>query len=380
MNKALTTQRDRRELFANAKRLLVKIGSSLVMDADRHLELSRMEKLVGQLLNLKSKGKEIILVASGAIAVGSTLYKPIHVPEDEFEAQQAAAAIGQCLLIEAYRSVFAKFGYKVAQLLVTRRQLASNTDSLKLSNTINALLLDRGVIPIFNENDPFSLEGARLRENDKLAVILACFCRVDLLLLLSDVAGLFSADPRANPKASLLKTVYQIPNELEAKKTSYGPSRGIGGMSAKIDAAKIALNSGMPMLVADGNEDDLFEKLMVGTTGTLFLSQASRRKYKDALLKQPKGILVVAEGAKEAIVYKGRSLLVVGIIDIQGQFASDDLVVIVDRNMNEFARGLAEWSHSELKKRVRKKKAILGGNVDVRDSIVIVHRDRMAIV
>lgn len=377
-----TNLNERKRLFAVAKRLVIKIGSSLILDSGYNFDMPRLKKLSQQLVSLKKNGKEVIIVASGAISAGSILYNPIRKIYDEYEIKQAAAALGQCLLIESYRNSFAQLGQKVAQLLITRRQLSNNPEALKLSNTINALLSDPCVIPIFNENDPLSQEGARLRENDKLAVILACFCHADLLIILSDVAGFYTEDPKKNPNATLLTTVEQITPQILGRKEYYKPSKGLGGMSAKIDAARIALSSGMPMIIANGNEDELFEKLALGRIGTLFLCSTEQRKYKNALMKQPKGTVIVDDGAKEAILNKGASLLSVGVLDIQGRFVAGDTIVIADHNIAEFARGVAERSSRELLKTVRKIKTgkMEDTTIKTRISVIVVHRNRMALV
>ena len=266
-----------REEIRNRKRIVIKIGSSSLMHKDTgRLNLRKIEKLVSTLVDLKNSGKDVILVSSGAIAVGRTAIG-LHERPDELPVKQACAAIGQAKLMMVYQKIFAEYSAIAAQVLMTKTTVVNDTSRKNAENTFNELL-KLGAIPIVNENDTVSTYEIKqvqtFGDNDRLSAIVTSIVGADMLILLSDIDGLYTDDPNSNPDAKFIDQVDKIDdNLLDMGKTTSGSSVGTGGMATKLIAARIATSSGADMVIANGNNIDNITGIMAGEdVGTLFVS------------------------------------------------------------------------------------------------------------
>jgi len=266
-----------REEIRNRKRIVIKIGSSSLMHKDTgRLNLRKIEKLVRTLVDLKNSGKDVILVSSGAIAVGRTAIG-LHERPDELPVKQACAAIGQAKLMMVYQKIFAEYSAIAAQVLMTKTTVVNDTSRKNAENTFNELL-KLGAIPIVNENDTVSTYEIKqvqtFGDNDRLSAIVTSIVGADMLILLSDIDGLYTDDPNSNPDAKFIDQVDKIDdNLLDMGKTTSGSSVGTGGMATKLIAARIATSSGADMVIANGNNIDNITDIMAGEdVGTLFVS------------------------------------------------------------------------------------------------------------
>ncbi|HBL84739.1 MAG: glutamate 5-kinase [Clostridiales bacterium GWF2_38_85] len=249
--------------------VVIKVGSSTLTYQTGMLNLRKLEELVKCIADLKNSGKQVILVSSGAVAAGfAKMEFPTH--KIKTEEKQAAAAVGQCELMAMYSSLFANYGHKVAQILITKDVVDNELRCTNATNTFR-VLLDMGCIPIVNENDSISSEGIDFGGNDTLAAVVALLCKADLLINISDIDGLYTDDPRRNPDAKLIEHVTEITPELEQMAGGAGTGRGTGGMKAKLEAAKMVTDAGIPMVIINGaNIRVLYDIFETGYTGTIF--------------------------------------------------------------------------------------------------------------
>ncbi len=334
------------------RRIVVKVGSSCLVSGMK-LDKNKMKKLVGEIADLKDEGKEVILVTSGAIAAGSSILnlklRPIPMP-----LQQASAAIGQGILMHEYKELFNERGYDVAQLLLTQESFSQRERYLNVGNTLS-MLLKRGIIPIVNENDAIAIDELDhgktgcFDDNDKLSALVAGKMGAGLLIMLSDVDGLYSDNPRRERNVELISLVENV-DEVRDMAKKRGNSMGKGGMEGKIDAADIAARFGIPVVIANSEKANVLMDIIDGKeVGTLFLARGamSHKKRWISFSTSIKGSLVIDEGAKIAITEKGARLLPAGISYVLGTFSKGDVINIVydDRVI---ARGLTNYSSEEL--------------------------------
>ncbi|MDD3927066.1 MAG: glutamate 5-kinase [bacterium] len=371
-----------RQRWASAGRLVVKVGSNTLTGGGGKLDQDYIQTLAGFICSLRRRGCDVLLVTSGAIRVGQELMRmedrPVTIP-----AKQAAAAVGQSELMHIYAQAFGKYDQTVAQILLTRGDMA---DRRRYLNTRNALtsLFAAGVLPIANENDTVAVEEIRFGDNDTLAALLAGLCQADLLLNLSDVDGMYTADPRRDPQARRIEVVEKLTPEIEKAAAGAGSKAGTGGMTTKLAAARICMNSGIAMVIAAGRDLDKLASLPEEDVfpGTVFLPRRSTltgRKRWLAFSRHPKGRLEINDGAVKALAVGGGSLLPVGITSVNGEFVAGDLVGIIDSQGREVARGLSNYSSGEARiiagRHCNEIEPLLGH--DSYDEIV--HRDNMVI-
>lgn len=356
---------ERKRVLEQAQRIVIKIGTSTLACASGRLNHDLLSNLVRQMAYEHKKGKEILIVTSGAVGAGLGKLnllekKPVSVPE-----RQAVAAIGQGLLMEVYEKLFAEHGITVAQILLTRDDMNDRRRYLNARNTLLQLVAGFKAVPVINENDTVATEELNLRfgENDTLSALVAGLIGADLLVLLSDVSGLYTGDPRRNKQASLVPVVKEITPQIQAMAGKAGTFFGTGGMLTKIDAARIVTRSGITMVLASGKEPQVIERIIAGEeVGTVFLPAQETllgRKRWIAFAGQPQGKIVIDPGAVEALITHKKSLLPSGVIDVKGRFNVGDLVQIVDQSNREVARGLSSFSADEVRK-------IMGGKTGVR--------------
>ena len=377
-----STQIEPRQLLARARRVVVKVGSTTV-SRNFDLDSQRIDALVQDLASLKQKGKEIILVTSGAIAAGTGRLGLTQRPQT-LPGLQAAASVGQTRLMHAYEHRFSRYNHITGTMLLTQDDFNVRERYTHMSNTLRALLR-LGAMPIINENDTVAVEEIKVGDNDTLAAYVTNLAEADLLIILSDQDGFYTADPRKDPEAKLISLVYDVTDELKQAAGSAGSTSGTGGMATKLHAAEIVTGSGEMMVLANGSESQVVGRILAGEKiGTLFLPQErmSGRKRWIAYSRPPKGHLVVDSGARRALVHQGRSLLPSGIQRVEGNFNHGDTVSCRDEEGTELARGLVNYNTHDLQRIMGKQTSeiekLLGyysyNEVIHRDNLVVMHR------
>lgn len=332
------------KVASNQKRLVVKVGSSTVTTSESSIDESYIDDLARQLSYLSNEGWQIVLVTSGSIACGLGLLGIKKRPTD-MPTLQAAASVGQSELIEAYAKAFSTHGIITSQILLTRRDTADRNAYLHARDTLDRLL-ELGVIPIVNENDTVSVEQIRFGDNDSLAALVACLIDASLLILASDIDGLYDSNPRTNENANLLKNVDKITPEIMAASQGAGSVAGSGGMITKIGAARVMMAAGISMAIVNGKAPDaIIDTVEKRCPGTIFrvserAHEITPKKLWIALADASKGSITVDAGARRALVSSGKSLLCVGITDIDGEFDEKDIVDVKDDNDIVIARGV----------------------------------------
>jgi len=365
------------------RRIVVKVGTNVLTAGTDRLDLEVMTALVGQVARLHKAGAAVLVVTSGAIAAGR---HRLGVSRDRrgMPFRQMLAAVGQSDLMQAYQELFASHEITVAQTLLTRRDLADRQGYLNARNTLLGLL-ELGVAPIINENDVVAvdeIEGASIGDNDNLSALVANLVDADLLVLLTDQAGLYTADPRRDANAHLIPRVERIDAEIE-RLAGGTRGRGVGGMATKLQAARLALAGGTDVVIADGREREVLIRLAWGEEiGTFFLSSVdrmeSRKRWMVAGLSL-KGSIAVDAGASRALREQGRSLLPAGVSDVEGDFERGDAVAITDGDGQRIACGIANYSAQEILRirgvRSDRIEGVLGhhygGEVVHRDNLVL---------
>jgi glutamate 5-kinase len=341
------------------QRIVIKIGSSSL--TSRHGEISRkkLEKLADEVVYLKDIGHEVVLVSSGAVAAGyrklGCLERPHTLPE-----KQAAASIGQGLLMESYSELFLSHGYIAAQILITRSDFSDEVRYTNVRNTLN-VLLDRGMIPIVNENDTVTIDRLKFGDNDTLSAKVAGLVDANHLVILSDIDGMYDANPTSNPNATLLELVEEITPELEAAAGGSGSYVGTGGMKSKIEAVKIAMASGIPTFIGKASRKNIVIDAVSGKAkGTYFkrkptLNKLNQKKKWIAFHSGPEGDIVINQPAKEIMVKNRQSLTVSGIHQVMGKFEKGSVIRVNDCKGNEIGLGIVNYSASDLKRLLEKK-------------------------
>jgi glutamate 5-kinase len=339
-----------REGLKEAKTVVVKVGTRILTHGTGKLNFRMMEKVVRELADLKNQGINVMFVSSGAVGAGIGKLGLERKPQTTQE-KQAVAAVGQGLLIQMYEKLFGEYGLVVAQVLLTRDDFNDRGRYLNSRNTLQTLM-GFGVVPIINENDTVSVEGIEFGDNDTLSALVASLMDADLLVLLTDIDGLYSGNPK-DDGAELVGMVEQLTPEVKKWAGAAKDALGTGGMVTKLMAAEIAMNSGVPMVIANGREKDVLQRVIDGEEmGTLFCASGKcldGRKRWIAYGQSAQGRIVVDGGARKALAQDGKSLLPSGILDVSGSFEEGDMVAIQDAEGIEFARGLVNYNARELK-------------------------------
>ncbi len=362
---------------AAARRVVVKIGSAVLVGTDGGLDRARIDALVDEIAAQHAAGREMVVVTSGAVAAGfmrlGLTQRPKLIPH-----KQAAAAVGQISVMSAYEAAFARHGIKVAQVLLTHGDLASRPRYLNAEHAVLTLLEWR-VVPVVNENDTVVVEEIKLGDNDNLSAETASLVEADLLVILSDVDGLYTADPRTRRDATLVSVVDAVTPAIEAMAGLGGPL-GTGGMATKVAAAKKATASGIATIVADGRQPGVLGAVLAGAAdvGTFFRPVAdpltSRKRWIAYTLK-PGGTVVVDDGARRAIVEQGRSLLASGVREVRGGFGRGACVQCVDLAGREIARGLVSYSAAALDKIKGRHSREIEATLGYKMSDEVIHRN-----
>jgi glutamate 5-kinase len=364
----------------NKKRVVIKIGTSIWTESSRSAGGSVLPSLVEEICGLRSEGAEVLLVTSGAIGAGVKELNWERRPED-IKKKQAAAAVGQVSLMQTYQNLFRARGVLVAQVLLTRGDFDDRKRYLNARSTL-LTLLDLGVVPVINENDTVSVEEIQFGDNDRLSALVAAKIDADLLIILSDVDGLLR--PASGGEKEIVPLVPKISSEIE-KLAWKGRAGGVGtgGMASKIEAAKVATQSGVTVVVANGSRPRVLADILEGkSVGTKFVSAKSLSARGKWILfgAVPKGEIVIDQGAASALKESKKSLLAAGVLKVQGHFRKGEIVKITRDGREEIARGVVSFSSEDIEKIKGKKSEEIKGILGSSRSSEIVHRDQLVLL
>ena len=367
--------------LGRVRRLVVKVGSGLVTEPGAGASPDRIGTLAGEIASIREE-RRVVLVTSGAIATGMARLRlperPRSIPE-----KQAAAAVGQSALMERYEAAFSRHGIHVGQVLLTAQDIGNRARYLNAKNTLLALLTF-DVLPIVNENDTVAVEEIKVGDNDNLSALVASLIDADLLVLLTDVDGLYTDDPAVNARARKLDTVEAVTDEITRLARDRAGGVSVGGMATKLQAARKAAASGVAMVIASGREPRVLSRILAGEpVGTYFAPKAARlgaRKRWIAFAVPPQGRLTVDAGALAALTRHGKSLLPAGVVDVEGSFASGEVVAVHGAGGREFARGVVNFDADELRKIRGAKTREIEARLGYKSFDEVIHRDNLVIL
>jgi glutamate 5-kinase len=372
----------RKKVLEKARRIVVKVGSSILASVGKGLHYEVFSHLTKEISELKRQGYEIVLVSSGAIAAGMEKLGYKTRPQSITQ-KQATAAVGQSRLIHIYENYFSRYQQMVAQVLLTHDDLSHRRRFLNARNTLLALL-ELGIIPIINENDTVVVDEIKVGDNDNLSALITNLIEADLLIILTDIEGICERDPRSHPDAKCISLIEDIDADMEGVMGETKSQMSVGGMASKIQAARKASRFGIPTVVACGTKKEVLRQILKGKEiGTLILPKMktlSSRKHWIAFNLKPKGDVIVDEGAKKAIVQKGKSLLPSGVLEVRGSFDRGDSVSCVGPRGKEFARGLVNYSLQELEKIKGHRTGEIEKVLGYKYSDEIIHRDDLVVL
>lgn len=375
MSPATTSQ----PVVPQSKRLVVKVGSSLVTNEGRGLDHAAVTEWASQIAALHAQGKQVVLVSSGAIAEGMARLGWARRPSTMHELQ-AAAAVGQMGLVQAYEVAFARHGLRTAQILLTHEDLADRKRYLNARSTLYTLL-DLGVVPIVNENDTVVTDEIRLGDNDTLGALVTNLIEAETLIILTDQPGLYNADPRKDPSATLITSAQAGDPALESMAGGAGSGIGTGGMLTKVLAARRAANSGGNTIIASGREPDVLLRLAngerIGTELRALLPVRSARQRWLVNQLRLRGRVMLDEGAVKALTQGHKSLLPIGVIAVEGEFERGDVVACVDQNGVEYGRGLINYSANDARRIMRQPSSKIAEILGSMSDTELIHRDNM---
>lgn len=381
MNSILIGDAHAPSVMVQAQRLVVKVGSSLVTNEGRGIDAQAIATWAAEIAALRDLGREIVVVSSGAVAEGMKRLSWVRRPQS-MQDLQAAAAVGQMGLAQVYETEFRRFGLQTAQILLTHEDLADRTRYLNARSTLTRLI-ELGVIPIINENDTVVTDEIKVGDNDTLAALVTNLIEADALVILTDQAGLYTADPRSHPDARLLSRVKAGDPRLEAMAGGAGSLIGKGGMLTKVLAARRAASAGAHTIVASGRESKVLQRLVGGEMiGTSFIAETAKltaRKQWIADQLQLRGALVLDAGALKALLRDGKSLLPIGVSEVQGDFARGDVVACLSQAGAEVGRGLINYASSEARRIIGKPSSEIESLLGFVEEPELIHRSNLVI-
>lgn len=372
---------NRKDIVTRARRIVVKIGSAILAGLHgEDLDEGVFINLARGVCEVKRASKEVVLVTSGAIAIGMKRMglkeRPRSIPE-----RQAVAALGQGHLMALYEKAFSTFGERIAQILLTHDDLGNRPRFLNARNTIMTLL-GYDIIPIINENDTVAVEEIKFGDNDHLAALVTNLVEADLLVILTDIDGLYERDPKKDKTAKLIPLIEDV-DHLVVEEGSMGVY-GVGGMASKVESAKKAAHFGIPTIIANGKDRGVLKEIIHGSViGTLFLPVEDRltsRKHWIAFSTRPTGRIMVDDGAKRAIMEGGKSLLPAGVKRVEGGFEAGEAISLADLKGREFARGLVNYSSSEIERIKGLKTGEIEGVLGYKYYDEVIHRDNLVVL
>jgi glutamate 5-kinase len=371
----------KQEIVGNVRRVVIKVGSAVLSD-DVGLRSSVMEQLVAQVASVNAGGREAVLVTSGAIAAGRAKMGGMKL--STIPARQAAAAAGQLELMGRYGEMFARHGLTVAQILLTNQDLAERRRRNNARRTIETLL-SCGIIPIVNENDTVAVDEIRFGDNDNLSALVANLVAAQLLIILTDVPGVLTGDPRRRRDARLVPFIADAEAEMKGLVAESAGPLGTGGMASKLKAARQAARAGIPVVITSGLEPGTITSALdpERENGTLRLAHSARlrsRKHWIAFALRPMGALCLDRGAADALRQKGRSLLPSGIREVRGEFSGGDCVSLLDQDETEFGRGLVNYPAADVQKVKGKRSSEIAPTLGYKVADEIIHRDNLVLL
>lgn len=371
----------RQEVFALADTVVVKVGTNVITTEVGQLDLERVQSLSGQVQRLRHGGRRIVLVSSGAIGAGMGRLG-LHKRPADLPHLQAAAAVGQSYLMAAYEDAFRRHGTHVGQILLTASDFDNRKRYLNARNTI-VTLFEWNCVPVLNENDTVSVAEIKFGDNDHLAAMVANLLQAPLLVLLTNVDGLFACDPRTNRNARMLTTVPVVDDTITGLAEETRSALGTGGMRSKLKAARLVTSAGGAVIMANGAMPNVLDTLAAyEPVGTLFLPHGGNLKARQrwiGLTAQPRGRFVVDAGARHAIVAQRKSLLAAGVIDVVGEFRKGDVVAVSDATLRDFGRGLTNYSSAEARRIKGLRSEEIIDLLGPRTYAEIIHRDNLVI-
>ncbi len=363
-------------------RIVIKIGSNILADRTGGLNQKRIAGIAQDVADVKKAGNETVIVSSGAVAAGMVKLGLREKPK-EIRLKQAAAAVGQSSLMWAYERSFSRLDEKVAQILLTRDAFSDRMRYLNAKNTLMTLI-ERDVIPVINENDTVSTEEIKFGDNDQLAALVSGMIEADRLVILSDVEGLYTADPRTDPGAELIRVVQEITPEFIAMAGGSGSAVGTGGMYSKVLAAKKAVSHGTRVHIISGKERGLLASVLAGNReGTEFIPQSLRissRKGWISYAVKAKGNIIIDPGAVHALEKGGKSLLPSGIVRVEGNFDVGDAVYCIDQAGERIAKGIVNYSSRDVEQVRGKKSGDIEAVLGFKYSDEVIHRDNLVVL
>lgn len=364
------------------RRLVVKVGSAVLSGGDLALHQPTLQRICCELVWLRKEGYQVVLVSSGAILAGMSRLGLTERPRS-IPLKQAAAAVGQSLLMRHYEEAFAPYGQKLGQLLLTQEDFRSRHRYLNARNTLFTLL-HLGVLPVINENDTVAVEEIRFGDNDHLSALVATLLGADLLVILTDLDGLYTADPRKDPDAKLIHEMPRRSAALHVWVDESGTGLGTGGMITKVKAARAAAAAGVRTIIANGLVEGILERIVRGeAVGTVFQASASRmrsRKRWLACATARGGRITVDTGARKALIHNGKSLLASGVVSVDGAFEGGEVVSLCDLDGVEFARGVANYDAEQVKQIKGFRSDQIEDALGVKPFDEVVHRDNLVIL
>lgn len=372
----------RKGLLKTVKRVVIKIGSRVLTDSDGALDMAVIGRICDEIAMLRDQGLQVVVVSSGAVAAGRSelglMDKPRTIPH-----KQAAAAVGQTRLMQAYETSFTPHNLKTAQVLLTSEDLGSRQRFLNARATLDALL-GFGIIPIINENDTVVVDEIKFGDNDNLSALVTNVAEAHLLLILTDIEGFYTADPTTDPEATLIPLIKAVTRDVERAAGGSGSTVGTGGMATKVAAAKKAGKNGVATIMVSGKKKGIITAALHGEeVGTLFLPSdtgLNRRKHWIAYTLKPSGKIVVDDGARNALLKKGKSLLPSGVVKVEGKFERGACVRLTGLDGVEFARGLSDYSSNESSRLIGCKSPEIESILGYHYGDVIIHRDNLVLL
>ncbi|MGR5340122.1 glutamate 5-kinase [Vibrio astriarenae] len=370
------------EIALKKQTIVVKLGTSVLTGGTQALDRAHMVELVRQCVQLKQHGHQVVLVSSGAIAAGREHLNYPKLP-NAMASKQLLAAVGQSQLIQTWEALFSIYGIKIGQMLLTRADLEDRERFLNARDTIHALV-DNGIVPVVNENDAVATTEIKVGDNDNLSALVGILCSADKLLLLTDQKGLFTADPRKDPNAELIKEVKTIDDTLRKIAGGSGTNLGTGGMATKLQAADVARRAGIEVIIAAGSAPNVvFDSLSDAPQGTRFLPcEEALENRKRWILAGPSitGDIIVDDGAVKALSNTGSSLLAKGVMSIKGGFSRGDVARVTDAKGALIAKGIVSYSSEDLARLIGQHSkdfiSILGYDYGAE----VIHRDDLVLI
>ena len=373
---------NRKKYLKNIKKMVIKIGSSSLTSKAGGLDKVSVKRFVNEVSSLIKRGMEVIIVTSGAIAAGLENLNIKKKPED-ITLLQAAASIGQVELMRLYSNLFLTSGLKIGQILLTHEDTTRREQYLNIKNTIKNLI-GLNIVPVINENDSVAVDEIKFGDNDQLAALVAILAESDILIILTDIDGMYDKNPRIYSDAKLISYIDKINEDIEKAAGGIGSTYGIGGMESKIKAAKICSFSGIKTIIANSKRKNILNKIIAGEdVGTFFAPQTVKKvksiKKWIAFGMKTKGGIVIDRGAEEAVLNKGKSILAVGVVKVDGKFNKGDTLKVFSLDSKLIAKGISNFSSEDIEKIKGKNRDKILSEFDTSMCSEVIHRDCLVV-